>query len=58
MLTMTVSPIGRCVIGMVGHCAAQPQRDGGTALEAGRVDDVDSNDNRRRGRSQSGDDGI
>jgi hypothetical protein len=58
MLKATASLIGRCVVAMVQRRAARPQRDGGTALGAGRVDDVDCDDDGRRGGSRSGDDGI
>jgi hypothetical protein len=49
MLKTTASPIGRCFIAIARRHAARPQRDGGTASGAGRVDDVDCNDDGRRG---------
>jgi hypothetical protein len=58
MSTMTTSPIGRHAVGTARRCAALPQRDGGTDLGAGQVDDGDGNDNSRRGGLQSGDDGV
>jgi hypothetical protein len=58
MSTTTVSPIGRRVVATAGRRAARPQRDGGAALGAGRVDDVDGNDDGRRGGLQLGDNGV
>ncbi len=58
MSTSTVSPIGRCVVATARRRAARPRRDGGTASGAGRVDDVDGDDDGRRGVSRSGDDGV
>jgi hypothetical protein len=58
MSKTTASPIGRRVIAMARCHATRPQRDGGTASGAGRVNDVDCNDDGRRGGSRSGDNGI
>jgi hypothetical protein len=58
MSTTTASPIIHRVVATARRHAALPRQDGGTALGAGRVDDVDGDDNGCCGGSQLGDDGI